>query len=90
MRGRRGSRREARDDLSRVDRIPAEGSPRWNEPLQRARRALIEWLSHLLVVAGLLLGFHGIEILLHALGSDDRLLFGQIPLKYLSTLATPL
>jgi hypothetical protein len=40
-------------------------------------------LSHLLVVAGLLLGFHGIEILLHALGSDDRLLFGEIPLRYL-------
>lgn len=82
MKGRRVFRRETVDNPSRAERAPAE-PPRWDEPLQRARRALLEWLSHLIVVAGLLVGFHGVEILLHALGSDDRLLFGQIPLKYL-------
>jgi hypothetical protein len=79
---RRAPRRQAGVGPGRVGNVPAEEQLRWNEPLQRARRALIEWLSHLIVVAGLLLGFHGIEILLHALGSDDRLLFGQVPLKY--------
>src|SRR5216684_7698976 len=55
----------------------------WREPLERARHALIEWLSHLLVVAGLLLGFHAIEALLHFLGQDNRLLFARLPLTYL-------
>jgi len=44
---------------------------------------LIEWLSHLFVVAGLLLGFHGVELLLRYLGEDDRLLFDKLPLTYL-------
>lgn len=63
----------------------AEGasSPQWREPLERARHALIEWLSHLIVVAGLLLGFHAIEALLHFLGQDNRLLFSRLPLTYL-------
>lgn len=52
-------------------------------PLKRARHALIEWLAHLLVVAGFLLGFHGIELLLRFLGQDNRLLFARIPLTYL-------
>jgi hypothetical protein len=55
----------------------------WREPFARARRALIEWASHLLVVAGLLLGFHGVEWLLRYLGEADRLLFGKLPLTYL-------
>jgi len=55
----------------------------WHEPLERARHALIEWLSHLIVVAGLLLGFHAIEALLHGLAQDNRLLFGRFPLTYL-------
>lgn len=80
MRGRRSAKREVGDDLN-PEPVPSDMPSRWSEPLQRARHALIEWLSHLLVVAGLLLGFHGIEILLHTLGADDRLLFGQIPLK---------
>jgi hypothetical protein len=31
---------------------------------QRACHALAEWLSHVIVVAGLLLGFHGVEAVL--------------------------
>ena len=58
-------------------------APEWREALQRARHALIEWLSHLIVVAGLLLGFHAIEALLHFLGQDNRLLFARFPLTYL-------
>jgi hypothetical protein len=57
--------------------------PAWNEPLRRARHALMEWLSHLIVIAGLLLGFHAVEALLHYLGQDNRLLFGRLPLTYL-------
>jgi hypothetical protein len=37
-------------------------------PFQRARHALAEWLSHLIVVAGLLLGFHGVEAVLDFIG----------------------
>jgi hypothetical protein len=55
----------------------------WSEPFARARHALIEWVSHLLVAAGLLVGFHAIEALLHYLGQDNRLLFGRLPLTYL-------
>jgi hypothetical protein len=51
--------------------------------MRRARHALIEWLSHLIVVAGLLLGFHAVEALLHYLAQDNRLLFGRFPLTYL-------
>ncbi len=61
--------------------VPAESE--WRDPLQRARHALVEWLSHLIVVAGLLLGFHAIEALLHFLGQDNRLLFARLPLTYL-------
>ncbi len=60
-----------------------ERQAEWREPLARARHALVEWLSHLIVVAGLLLGFHAIEALLHALGQDNRLLFSRFPLTYL-------
>ena len=55
----------------------------WREPLARARHALLEWLSHLIVVAGLLIGFHAVEALVHYLGQDNRLLFGRLPLTYL-------
>lgn len=61
----------------------AAAASEWRESLGRARHALIEWLSHLIVVAGLLLGFHAIEALLHFLGQDNRLLFGRLPLTYL-------
>ena len=61
----------------------AETPSPWREPFQRARQALIEWLSHLLVVCGLLLGFHAVEAMLHFVGQDDRLLFGRLPLTYL-------
>lgn len=69
--------------------MPAAGGGRqqhtgsWREPFRRARRALLEWLSHLLVLAGFLLGLHGIEVLLHVLGEDNRLLFQRVPLTYL-------
>jgi hypothetical protein len=46
-------------------------------------RALLEWLSHLLVLGSFLLGLRGIEALLHVLDEDNRLLFGQIPLTYI-------
>lgn len=82
----RGPRR--RRDPGNVE--PQAGGPRaataaseWREPLERARHALVEWLSHLIVVAGLLLGFHAIEALLHFLGQDNRLLFARLPLTYL-------
>ena len=61
----------------------AETASGWRETLGRARHALIEWVSHLIVVAGLLLGFHAVEALLHYLGQDNRLLFGRLPLTYL-------
>jgi hypothetical protein len=61
----------------------AQRTSEWREPIIRARHALIEWLSHLVVVAGLLVGFHAIEALLHYLGQDNRLLFGRFPLTYL-------
>jgi hypothetical protein len=38
------------------------------QPFERARHALAEWLSHLIVVAGLLLGFHGVEAALDFIG----------------------
>jgi hypothetical protein len=62
---------------------PPAPEPAWREPLERARHALAEWLSHLIVVAGLLLGFHAVEALLHFLGQDNRLLFARVPLTYL-------
>ncbi len=71
--------RNRRRELS----APAETASGWRGPLGRARHALIEWLSHLFVVTGLLLGFHAIEALLHYLGQDNRLLFGRFPLTYL-------
>jgi hypothetical protein len=37
-------------------------------PFERARHSLAEWLSHVIVVAGLLLGFHGVETVLDFLG----------------------
>ena len=43
---------------------PTTAAPQWREPVERARHALIEWLLHLVVVAGLLIGLHGIEALL--------------------------
>lgn len=53
-------------------------------PFIRARSALIEWTAHTLVVAGLLVGFRLIEILLHFLWShSDRLLFGKLPLHWI-------
>ena len=55
----------------------------WSEHRARLRRALIEWLSHLLLVAALLVGIHLIELLIHLLDEDRRLLFGRLPLTYL-------
>lgn len=53
-------------------------------PLVRAGRALLEWIAHTLVVGGLLLGFKGIEELIHFLWSgNERLLFGVFPLRYI-------
>jgi hypothetical protein len=75
---RRRPRRDAQGQSSSIPR-----GPEWREPLARARHALIEWLSHLIVIAGLLIGFHAIEGLLHYLGQDNRLLFERIPLTYL-------
>ena len=83
---RRSSHRSGRrsEPAARPSRTaPAERRAEWREPLERARHALIEWLSHLIVVAGLLLGFHAIEALLHYLGQDNRLLLGRFPLTYL-------
>ena len=37
-------------------------------PFQRACHALAEWLSHLIAVAGLLLGFHGVEAVVDFIG----------------------
>ena len=69
--------------LTPAPAAPIERAAAWRDPLERARHALIEWLSHLVVVAGLLLGFHAIEALLHFLGQDNRLLFGRLPLTYI-------
>jgi hypothetical protein len=55
----------------------------WREPFARARYALIEWLSHLLIVAALLIGIHLIELLSNFLGEDRRLVLGRVPLTYL-------
>jgi hypothetical protein len=79
---RAGGRRQPSDRRSPRP-PPAEPRSGLREPLAHARHALIEWLSHLIVVAGLLLGFHAIELLLHYLGQDNRLLFGRFPLAYL-------
>ncbi len=76
-------RREVGALRSQAATPPTQPPSAWREPLDRARHALIEWLSHLLVVAGLLLGFHAIEALLHFLGQDNRLLFARLPLTYL-------
>jgi hypothetical protein len=48
---------------------PATVAPERRQPVERARYALAEWLSHLIAVAGLLLGLHGVEALMHSLGS---------------------
>jgi hypothetical protein len=46
----------------------AAAAPGQRGPFEVARHALAEWLSHLIVVAGLLLGLHGVEALLHLVG----------------------
>jgi hypothetical protein len=76
-------RREVRAAPQTGSPPPAPAESEWREPIERARHALVEWLSHLIVVAGLLLGFHAIEALLHFLGQDNRLLFARLPLTYL-------
>jgi hypothetical protein len=55
----------------------------WRERLARCGHALIEWLSHLLIVAMLLVGIHLRELLIFFLGEDRRLLFDRVPLTYL-------
>jgi|SRR5205809_56462 len=76
-------RRQPGGSRPQANAARAERPSGWREPLERARHALVEWLSHLVVVAGLLLGFHAIEALLHFLGQDNRLLFARLPLTYL-------
>ena len=64
-------------------RSGGSGTLEWGDQRARLRRALIEWLSHLLLVAALLVGIHLIELLIHLLDEDRRLLFGRLPLTYL-------
>jgi hypothetical protein len=45
--------------------IARAAPPPWREPVDRARHALIEWLLHMVVAAGLLVGLHGFEALVH-------------------------
>ncbi len=50
----------------------------------RTLDALIEWLAHTIVVAGLLIGFRLTEYLLHVLyNGGNRLLFGVLPLHWI-------
>jgi len=68
--------------MSRESNSPGELSA-ITAPFIRARSALIEWASHTLVVAGLLVGFWLIELLLHWLWrGSEHLLFGKIPLRW--------
>jgi hypothetical protein len=63
--------------------ISEKKSEKWYAPLAKARRALIEWAAHLLVVVGILLGIRAVEEIIHRLWqSNDRLLFGRLPLSY--------
>jgi len=67
--------------MSEDNSWPVESSS--TVPLLRARNALIEWTAHILVVAGLLVGFWLIELLMHWLWKDsERFLFGIIPLHW--------
>jgi hypothetical protein len=47
---------------------PVPAAFEWRGPFESARHASAEWLSHLIVVAGLLSGFHAIEAVLNFLG----------------------
>lgn len=54
---------------------PATAASDGRTPFERARYALVEWLSHLIAAVGLLLGFHAIEAALNFLGEPNRLSF---------------
>lgn len=52
---------------------PALAAPELRGPFECARHALAEWLSHLIVVVGLLLGLHSIEAAFRILFTDPPL-----------------
>lgn len=46
--------------------------------------AVIEWLSHCLIVAAILAGMRGLQVLVHWLWGDEELMFlGLVPLEHL-------
>lgn len=59
-------------------------SDQWYEPLIRAGRAILEWISHLIVVLALLGGFRFVEWVAEQLwGHHSRVFFDFIPVSYL-------
>jgi len=78
------SQRPMISEVDLEEKSLTSGEAKWTEPIWRARRALVEWGAHLLVVAGLLIGFRLVELLIARLWPDaDRRLFGVLPLKYI-------
>jgi ribosomal protein L37AE/L43A len=68
------------------ERVPDE--KRASAPFRRAGRGLSEWAAHLLVVAGLLVGFRLVELLISRLWPvADRHLFGVLRLSYIFDVA---
>lgn len=59
-----------------------------NSPLQRARAALVELFVHTVIIVALLGAFWVVEKWVYTLwGTQERLLFGRLPLHYMFDLA---
>jgi hypothetical protein len=61
----------------------ADTEPIWG-PLQRASRAAVAFLGHLLLIAVFLVGIWLVEQLVHKLWGDaEPLIWGRVPLRWL-------
>jgi hypothetical protein len=63
--------------------MPGQPPEKWHDPVSRLGRGGLELLSHLGMLALILVGIKLIELLMKALWGGGRLLFGKWPLAYI-------
>jgi hypothetical protein len=62
---------------------PQPPPEKWHDPISRLIRGGLELASHLGMLALILLGIKGIELLMKSLWGGERLLLGKWPLAYI-------